>query len=211
MTTTETQILPNIPYGHCKSGFDIGSIQFALHYMFDSENSILNFIYNLMDCIKIGGYFCATCFDGDAVFQLLKDIKKNEITEKYAPFSSIQKLYDNVDKEINMTKYVPMAIAVKQQTLNDTEFYKEYLVFADYFIHMMNLHGFELVQNITEFPNGTGLFHELDFKGKDMLEQDRNQKGISYLNRYYIFQKHSNTMKARKVYDEQHLVQIKLN
>jgi hypothetical protein len=211
LKTSESYILPNIPYGHCKDGFDIGSIQFALHYMFDSENSILNFIYNLMDCIKIGGYFCATCFDGEAVFQLLKDIHKNEIMEKYAPFSSIQKMYDNTDKELNMSHYVPMAIGVKQETLNDTEFYKEYLVFADYFIHMMKLHGFELVQNIPEFPNGTGLFRELDFKGKDILEKDENQKGISYLNRYYIFQKHTNAMKARKVYENKHLIKVKIN
>jgi hypothetical protein len=75
----------------------------------------------------------------------------------------------------------------------------------------MKLHGFELVQNIPEFPNGTGLFSELDFKGKEVLEKDENQKGISYLNRYYIFQKHTDAMKARKVYEDKHLIKVKIN
>jgi hypothetical protein len=33
-----------IPYGLCSNGFDIGSIQFALHYMFDSEESVTKFV-----------------------------------------------------------------------------------------------------------------------------------------------------------------------
>ena len=68
-----------------------------------------------------------------------------------------------------------------------------------------------ILSSWTEFPNGTGMFSELDFKGKDVLEKDENQKGISFLNRYYIFQKHTNAMKSRKVYEDKHLLKVKIN
>jgi hypothetical protein len=200
MLSEKTQI----PYGFCKRGFDIGSIQFALHYMFDSEESIMKFIYNLIDCIQVGGYFCATCFDGTSIVDLLKDIKKGQIIstchddmgtfklstdvkEGYVPFSSIEKQYDNLDR-IEKGHYVPLSIGVKQQSLNKKVFLKEYLVFAEYFIPLMSKYGFELATNFHDFPHGTGLFKSLHSKYKDMSAEP-NQEAISYLNRYYIFQK----------------------
>ena len=205
-----------IPYGYCKKGFDIGSIQFALHYMFDSEDSIMNFVYNLVECIQVGGYFCATCFDGHSILDLLKDIKKGQIMstshdemgtfklstdvkKDYVPFSNIQKQYENSDVK-DISKYVALPIGVKQQSLNKDVFLKEYLVFAEYFIPLMATYGFELATNIREFPNGTGLFKTLHSKFKDMSAEP-NQEAISYLNRYYIFQKTKHVpFQAIKVY-----------
>ena len=224
-----------IPYGYCKNGFDIGSIQFAVHYMFKSEESLLKFIYNLSDCIKVGGYFCATCFDGESMVELLKDIKKDEIIstahdeygtfkkftdipkigkdgEKYIPFANIQKKYENAQlKSRDPTQFITLPIGVNQQTLNKDDFPIEYLVFADYFIQLMSKYGFELVTHIPEFPNGTGLFKTIESAYKDM-SSDPNQEAISYLNRYYIFQKHKEiSFRATKVYDtenEKHLTVI---
>jgi hypothetical protein len=219
METTAPPMLSEqtkIPYGLCKKGFDVGSIQFALHYMFETEVSLYTFVYNLMDCIKVGGYFCATCFDGDSIFELLSKYNKNQIIstyhdelgpfklstdlpEDYVPFASIQKLYDK--KIIDKSKFVQLPIGIKQQTLNKDKFLTEYLVFADYFIRVMKDHGFELATDINEFPNGTGLFNSIDSKYKDM-SKDRNQETISYLNRYYIFQKTKNiTFRSVKLYD----------
>jgi hypothetical protein len=204
----------NIPYGICKKGFDVGSIQFALHYMFESEQSLYKFIYNLVDCIKIGGYFCATCFDGDSIFELLSKYDKNQIIstyydetgrfklfdkEKEAPFASIQKLYEK--KVVNTSTFVQLPIGIKQQTLNKDKFLVEYLVFANYFIGIMKQHGFHLVTHLPEFPGGTGLFSNIDSKYKDMSKEP-NQESISYLNRYYIFQKKEQVVfRSVKLYD----------
>jgi hypothetical protein len=225
-----------IPYGICKQGFDIGSIQFALHYMFDSETSVLNFVTNLMDCIQVGGYFCATCFDGDSMLELLKDIKKDEIMstchdeegtfklsttitklgpdgKPYVPFSSIQKQYNNTDLKVRIdpTQFINLPIGVKQQSLNKEKFLVEYLVFADYFIHVMKKHGFELATHIRDFPNGTGLFKSVDSKYKDM-SKDPNQQAISFLNRYYIFQKTKNILfRANKVIENEKKIKVIIN
>jgi hypothetical protein len=225
MLSEKTQI----PYGFCKQGFDIGSIQFALHYMFDSEESIMKFIYNLIDCIQVGGYFCATCFDGTSMMELLKDIKKGQIMSTahddtgtfklstdvkkgYVPFSNIEKQYDNSDMK-EKTHYVPLKIGVKQQSLNKDKFLEEFLVFAEYFIPLMAKHGFELATNFQDFPNGTGLFKTVQSKFKDMSSEP-NQEAISHLNRYYIFQKQKHvSFRGTKVYETEtnHYLKIKIS
>jgi hypothetical protein len=223
MLSEKTQL----PYGYCKRGFDIGSIQFALHYMFDSEESIMKFIYNLIDCIQVGGYFCATCFDGASIMNLLKDIKKGEIISTchddvstfklstdvkkgYVPFSNIQKLYDNSDIKEN-NHYVPLTIGVKQQSLNKDKFLKEFLVIADYFIPLMAKYGFELATNFQDFPNGTGMFKTIQSKYNDMSSEP-NQQAISHLNRYYIFQKTKHVaFRALKVYDSDNYLKLKIS
>ena len=223
MLSEKTQI----PYGFCKQGFDIGSIQFAMHYMFDSEESIMKFIYNLIDCVQVGGYFCATCFDGTSMMELLKDIKKGQIMSTshddtgtfklstdvkkgYVPFSNIEKQYDNSDMK-EKTHYVPLKIGVKQQSLNKDKFLEEFLVFAEYFIPLMAKHGFELATHFQDFPNGTGLFKTVQSKFKDMSSEP-NQEAISHLNRYYIFQKQKNVaFRSLKVYDSDHYLKIKIS
>ena len=223
-----------IPYGYCKNGFDIGSIQFALHYMFKTEESVLKFIYNLSDCIKIGGYFCATCFDGESMVELLKDIQKGEIIstahdeygtfkkftdipklgsdgKEYTPFANIEKQYENAQLKSRVpTQYICLPIGVNQQTLNKEKLMTEYLVFADYFIPIMSNYGFELTTSIPEFPTGTGLFKTVESKYKDM-SADPNQEAISYLNRYYIFQKQKDiSFRSTKVYDTESKKHLKV-
>jgi len=232
MDTTYPPMLPEqsrLPYGMCSKGFDIGSIQFALHYMFDSEESVIKFVYNLMDCIQLGGYFCATCFDGESIVELLKDIKKGEsmstahdeygtfklsstLDPSVVPFSNIQKQYENTEiKQRTSSQFMSLSIGVKQLTLNKNKFLKEYLVFADYFIQVMSKHGFELATNIREFPNGTGLFKTVDSKYKDM-STDPNQEAISFLNRYYIFQKKKEfEFRANKVYEINKYLKVNVN
>jgi hypothetical protein len=187
--------------------------------MFDSEESIMKFIYNLIDCIQVGGYFCATCFDGTSIVDILKDIKKGQVMstchddmgtfklstdvkKDYTPFSNIEKQYDNSDR-LEKGYYVPLSIGVKQQSLNKDVFLKEYLVFAEYFIPLMATHGFELATDFHDFPHGTGLFKSLHSKYKDMSAEP-NQQAISYLNRYYIFQKRKHvTFRSIKVYNSE--------
>jgi hypothetical protein len=196
--------------------------------MFDTEDSIMKFVYNLVDCIQVGGYFCATCFDGRSMMELLKNIKKGEIISTshddrgtfklstdvkpgYVPFSNIQKQYDNSEVK-DISEYVSLPIGVKQQSLNKDKFLKEYLVFAEYFIPLMEKYGFELATDIREFPNGTGLFKSLNSKNKDMSSEP-NQEAISHLNRYYIFQKKTHvSFRVKKVNDtDSNYLKIKIS
>ena len=65
-------------YGKGSEGFNISSIQFAIHYMFENNNILNNFLTNIAECTKLGGYFIGTSYDGKKIFELLKDVKEND-------------------------------------------------------------------------------------------------------------------------------------
>ena len=62
--------------GYALNKFDIVSCQFALHYFYETEETLDNFLYNVDSNLKAGGYFIATCLDGTKVKQLLEINKK---------------------------------------------------------------------------------------------------------------------------------------
>ena len=65
-------------YGKGVDGFNVSSIQFALHYMFESANTLQNFLCNISECTKINGYFIATCYDGKLIYDKLSKNKLGE-------------------------------------------------------------------------------------------------------------------------------------
>jgi SAM-dependent methyltransferase len=65
-------------YGIAKDGFDICSIQFAIHYMFENNDSLQNFLRNVSEVTKVGGYFIGTSYDGKDIFNMLKRVKVDE-------------------------------------------------------------------------------------------------------------------------------------
>jgi hypothetical protein len=44
-------------YGKCEDGFNISSCQFAMHYFFETPDTLQGFIRNLAECTKLNGYF----------------------------------------------------------------------------------------------------------------------------------------------------------
>ena len=56
-------------FGKGKEGFNITSCQFALHYFFENVGILNNFLQNVSDCTKVGGYFIGCCYDGDKLFK----------------------------------------------------------------------------------------------------------------------------------------------
>ena len=65
-------------FGVANDGFDISSIQFALHYFFKNLDSVHQFIRNVPECTRLGGFFIGTCYDGKVIFDnLKKNGKKN--------------------------------------------------------------------------------------------------------------------------------------
>jgi mRNA (guanine-N7-)-methyltransferase len=63
-------------YGIGDKGFNVSSCQFALHYFFKNVSTCNNFIKNVSQCTKVGGYFIGTCYDGRRIFNLLRDKEK---------------------------------------------------------------------------------------------------------------------------------------
>ena len=55
-----------------KNGFNIISNQFSIHYFFESNKFLNNFIRNCSECCAVGGYMIGTCYNGKKIFEMLK-------------------------------------------------------------------------------------------------------------------------------------------
>jgi hypothetical protein len=177
--------------------------------MFENEITLNNFLTNIAECTKIGGYFIGTSYDGKKIFDLLKDKKQNE---SYTIFDhdqknkllEITKRYDRDDFVDNIS-CLGFGIDVFQESINKT--FREYLVNYDYLISVLENYGF--VQLTTdeakhmELSNGVGNFNNLfdlmntEIKRNKNKQQEygwaykmsKSQKNISFLNKYFIFKK----------------------
>ena len=63
------------------TGFDVVSIQFAVHYFFRNFEKLSSFLTNVNNNTKVNGYFVGTCFDGEKVFQQLSDLPKDDFIQ----------------------------------------------------------------------------------------------------------------------------------
>jgi len=194
-------------YAVAKDGFHISSVQFALHYFFENNVTLNQFMRNLSECTRLGGYFIGTCYDGDTVFQKLKTIEKGEYFNIYKntmPILKIRKQYSQTGFPPNENS-LGYAIDVLQESINKT--LREYLVNYKYLVRILENYGF--VELITEearqlgLPNNSGLFNELfhqmetdvqqnprrKYDYKYSLEMTNEEKTISFMNRYFVFKK----------------------
>jgi len=208
-------------YGKGEDGFDISSCQFAIHYFFENQTSFHNFVRNVAECTKLGGYFIGTSYDGKKIFQLLKGKKRGESVDIYQnkkKIWEIRKEYDETEFEDDASS-LGLQIDVYQESIN--KMFAEYLVNYDYLARVMENFGFRLItrEEAKEIGllEGSGMFSELyqmlqeevkknpskGYKVGDALKMTPNEKKISFLNRYFVYKKirHVN---AEKVTLESH-------
>ena len=196
-------------YGKVVDGFNISSIQFAIHYMFENGKTLHNFLTNISECTKLGGYFIGTSFDGKKIFDLLRDTKYNESLtimdrEKKNKLLEITKKYDK-DELIDNISCLGYAINVYQESINKV--FQEYLVNYDYLISVLENYGFVQLSieetSKINLKNSVGNFNELfelmndEIKRNPIKKNDfgtaykmtSEQRQISFLNKYFIFKK----------------------
>ena len=129
-------------YGIAKNGFNISSIQFGLHYMFENEDKLHGFLNNVSECTALNGYFIGTCFNGTSVFNMLKSINKGESLSLFNQDNKIWEITKNYDhKEFNNDEScLGYEISIFQETINKK--IKEYLVNFDYLTRLLENYGF---------------------------------------------------------------------
>tara|TARA_B110001450_G_scaffold110795_6_gene104617 strand:+ start:6124 stop:9885 length:3762 start_codon:yes stop_codon:yes gene_type:complete len=194
-------------YGIVKNGFNISSIQFALHYMFENELILNGFLKNVTQCTALNGYFIGTCYDGYSIFNMLNDVEKNE---SISLFKNDKKIWE-LTKRYDLKHYeddescLGYPIDIYQESINKT--FREYLVNFKFLTRIMENYGFVLL-NDDEFkqlglPSSLGNFEELynymnleikmdkriTHKIGSALKMSDEEKKISYLNKYFIFKK----------------------
>jgi len=205
-------------YGKASEGFNISSCQFAIHYFFENKKTLNSFLRNVSECTKINGYFIGDCYDGSAIFDVLRgksigesisiledDKKIWQITKGYS-----QETFDNDETSLGY------AIDVFQETINKT--FREYLVNFEYLNRMMENYGFvQLTRDECAeigIPNSVGSFQQLygllenevnrfPKKRNDYgyaLNMTSKEKQISFYNNYFIYKKIRN-VDTRAVYN----------
>ena len=194
-------------YGIAKNGFNISSIQFALHYMFESKAILQEFINNLKHSTLLEGYFIGTCYDGQKIFNMLYSTPVNE---SISIFKNTKKIWQ-ITKRYDISEFMEdetslgYAIEIYQESINKT--FTEYLVNFKYFIHIMEKNGFVLLTekeySILNLPNSYGSFEQLYNSMMIELKKNNNllkkigsaniisdeEKQISFLNNYFVFKK----------------------
>lgn len=195
-------------YNVAGNGFDLASVQFAIHYFFKSSETFYTFLQNVNESVKEGGYFIGTCYDGDTVFELLKDKER----ENGIVFGTVEdklceiiKYYDQ-DEFPNDERSLGYEIGVYMYTIGQV--LKEYLVKFSFLKDVLQEYGFELVNGTSTswIKSATGSFKDVykyiehysrtrnilnikDKTLKDILNMTQDEKNLSFINRYFVFKK----------------------
>lgn len=164
-------------YNYANDNFDVVSCQFAIHYFFESEETLDNFIENVDKFLVNGGYFIGTCLDGHKIKDLLKDKKKGgEIrgVKNNRVLWNIKKLYT-----ANIRLSLGEEIEIYMESIGRR--LKEYIVNMDLLVKKLKKKNINLVK-VTSFEEA--------FKEYDNQDQMSNEeKQYSFLNQYFIFKK----------------------
>ena len=218
-------------YGIAHNGFNVSSIMFALHYMFEKEEMLNEFLKNISQCTAINGYFIGCCFDGKKIFKMLESIENNEsisLFKNSKKIWQITKKYDfkNFDNDESSLGY---AIDIYQESINKT--IREYLVNFDYLVRILENYGFVVLtdseikdinmsSSITSFEtmynqmtNKLERDKDLRFQIGNSLNMSDEEKQISFLNNCFIFKKVRNVSNIPSLiknseYDEKNKMDI---
>ena len=203
-------------YGKGEEGFNISSCQFAIHYMFENVKVLHNFLRNVAECTKLGGYFIGTCYDGKTIFSKLSKKQQGESIDIYEKGKKIWQLVKDYSSSQlpDNESCIGYKIDVYQESIN--QLIPEYLVNFDYLNQIMEDYGF-VRMNMEDskklgLPESSGMFIELYNLMMNEIARypskkneygqgpymNAYEKEISFLNRYFVYKK-IRTVNAEKI------------
>ena len=197
----EEKVLLNFYNKAVTDKFNLVSIQFAIHYMFENDTTLNNFVKNVDSVLKVDGYFMGTCLDGFLVSEKLKDKDeiKGEMNNK--TLWMIQKKYNEFNKydKNKPLENVGKQISVYVETIN--QLIDEYLVDYELLKYKLGQYNIRPLKEVDlkalNLDTSSGSFEDIfnhfskDKKNK-IDEMSQVHKEYSFLNRFFIFKKYSN-------------------
>jgi hypothetical protein len=191
--------------------FDLASIQFAIHYAFDSEVHVNQFLNNLEAAVKAGGVVCGTVFNGELIFKSKEEVKTLSNAEGNVIFQ-LEKLYKKADviAKVNAANILSSVVGHEimiTQPSTQKQPTPEWLVFLQPLQKEMKKHNFRTLtpeevdlikghlkltregqESLTK--NGYANFSMLNMSANANLSE--NEKFISELNCLFLFKKNEN-------------------
>jgi len=169
-----------------KGGFDVVSCQFATHYFFENRDTLTTFLDNVVALCKPGGYFIGTCYDGQRVFDALRDKEVGDgisLQEEGEVLVSITKDYESDTFRADDTS-LGYPITVTQESIGKPA--QEYLVNLEYLTKELRIRGLVPAPSaVTRGAQGG----QLRPAEKEALQMGEAEKRLSFLNAYFVFQR----------------------
>ena len=195
-------------FARAADGFNVTSCQFAIHYFWENKHTFYNFIRNVAECTRLGGYFIGTCYDGNVLFNRLKSSNPGEGLVINSPDGS--KMWEVVKEYTSDTfedddSCLGYKISVFQESIN--KLIPEFLVNHTFLNRIMQDYGFKLIGKSEAksigLPDGSAMFSNLFgvmqqeinnnpekvIEYKESENMTANEKTISFLNRYFVYKK----------------------
>jgi predicted NAD-dependent protein-ADP-ribosyltransferase YbiA (DUF1768 family) len=172
---------------------------FAIHYFFVNKEAFSGFLENIRETLKVGGYFIGCAFDGEAVFNLLRDVPKgaSKVGKEGddTVIWTITKQYDEDDLPVSEDGF---GLGIDVNFISIGTSHREYLVPFKLLEEKMKLIGCELLDDgeLAELglSKSTNLFdqsYEMALKAKQRFPMSESVKKFSFLNRWFIFKRKS--------------------
>jgi hypothetical protein len=200
---TEADKIYTKKYIPTKYYFDSISLQFCFHYFYKDEIAFRSMLQNLNDNLKIGGYVIGTCFDGERIYDKLKDSESiMGKTFSGETLWKIEKKYPATkflfsDKRANFGKVIDVFV----KTIGVV--HPEYLVNFYYVDKIMKEYGFSKVslKPFEEFYNelieGKNLMNlpekDLGINIEGAKKMSDAEKEFSFLSSGFIYKKEKNS------------------
>ena len=130
--------------------FDIVSTQFAIHYMFRSEDKLRAYLRNVTDRLEPGGYFIGTTIDSDELVYRVRSEGNpdNSISNDFMKVVLPQDHFSKNESPFGLKYYFYLkeSIGKETQMLSDMpKMVDEFLVIFPVFIKIAEEYGLKLV------------------------------------------------------------------
>lgn len=184
--------------GKAKSGFNVVSCMFALHYFFKDRSSVDGFLRNVADNLQLGGYFVGCCFDGDSVNKLLAKLPSGGVKtgrDGNKDLWSIRRSFESGVEDVLPPNDNGLGRAIDVFFMSIGEEHREYLVSFEYLVTRMKEIGCELLlpDEIAKMslPASSAKFSESYKHVGSKYPMSKALQDFSFLNRWFIFRRRS--------------------
>lgn len=186
--------------------FNVISCQFAIHYFFETMDTLKNFCWNVNQHLAPNGYFIGTALDGSLVnnaftesqTDILKGVMNDtvlwQIEKKFDVFTSNSIGYENIGKQIDV--YVESIGQIIPEYLIDFHLLEREL--EQYKIRLVKIEEEKNIKFPIQYPTGSFellwnnmIEHYEKKKSTNYKQMNDNIKKYSFLNRWFVFKKYT--------------------
>lgn len=176
----------NRMFNMASEGFNVVTCMYSIHYMMNNEEDFGNFLSNVSDNLREGGYFVGTCLDGNELLKMFKGVDQviGEVDGKMV--YKIEKVEEQDYDSITLGN----KIRIYFETFGGM--FEENLVDIDYFSQKAEEYNLKLVETSMFLEEPGNLLSQYEGKNKEDVELINKHNDLlswAQLNRYFIFQK----------------------